>query len=178
MLEHYRSEIRVSVSSAAALILCATVEWISTHPENPPKPPVSPLPHLCLQCQLVTVNHSYSHVFPPPKYFTHACQYSQLFFTSISLCSHGWGCITSFLTLLPRAHLLGSKVTSHSVKRTPPFLRSVYLEIVNNIEKAKRTVVICNPIAQGGSSSINISSQFSGIFYRLNHITMRQIIKK
>lgn len=49
---------------------------------------------------------------------------------------------------------------------------------MNNIEKAKRTVVIYNPIARGGGSSINISSQFSGIFYRLNHITMREIIKK
>lgn len=164
---------------AAALIPCATVDPISTQPGNPLKPTVSPLPHLSLQCQLVTVNHTYSRVFPPPKYFTHACQYSQLFFsTSFSLCSHGWGCITSFLTLPPRAHLPGSKVTSRSIKRTTPFLRSIYLEIVNNIEKAKRTVVICNPIARGGGSSINISSQFSGIFYRLNHITMRQIIKK
>lgn len=76
------------------------------------------------------------------------------------------------------AHLLGSKVTSHSIKRTPSFLRSIYLEIVNHIEKAKRTVVICNLIARGGGSSINISLQFSGIFYRLNHITTRQIIKK
>lgn len=99
--EPNRSETRIGVSSVlpAALVFCTAVDGgsISTHPRNPLKPTVFPLPHPLLRCRIVQVNHIYypARLLPPDILLVPVR--NSVSVPPSSLGSHGWGCITSLL---------------------------------------------------------------------------------